>query len=220
MEVIHLKAGENVAKRKDKVSAWYIVQEGNVTLRHEFEETTLGPNAIIGILEQDWFICDYYASTDVTLYVFPCEGVNDLKQFLAAEPKMRRIFLRSALLQRHQLFCAYADMYHKVRQFQNLSDTLYEEYVYLCARSKVEAKQSLDVANITPLEMQHKAENWEINNSNSLIRGATGCISEPYGDGRGPLHWLDHGGIRPDASNRQRYPGDDKLSAQQPGCSL
>lgn len=85
---------------------------------------------------------------------------------------MRRIFLRSALLQRHQLFCAYADMYHKVRQFQNLSDTLYEEYVYLCARSKVEAKQSLDVANITPLEMQHKAENWEINNSNSLIRGA------------------------------------------------
>ena len=158
MEVIHLKAGENVAKRKDKVSAWYIVQEGNVTLRHEFEETTLGPNAIIGILEQDWFICDYYASTDVTLYVFPCEGVNDLKQFLAAEPKMRRIFLRSALLQRHQLFCAYADMYHKVRQFQNLSDTLYEEYVYLCARSKVEAKQSLDVANITPLEMQHKAE--------------------------------------------------------------
>ena len=74
MEVIHLKAGENVAKRKDKVSAWYIVQEGNVTLRHEFEETTLGPNAIIGILEQDWFICDYYASTDVTLYVFPCEG--------------------------------------------------------------------------------------------------------------------------------------------------
>ena len=106
MEVIHLKAGENVAKRKDKVSAWYIVQEGNVTLRHEFEETTLGPNAIIGILEQDWFICDYYASTDVTLYVFPCEGVNDLKQFLAAEPKMRRIFLRSALLQRHQLFCA------------------------------------------------------------------------------------------------------------------
>lgn len=172
MEVIHLKAGENVAKRKDKVSAWYIVQEGNVTLRHEFEETTLGPNAIIGILEQDWFICDYYASTDVTLYVFPCEGVNDLKQFLAAEPKMRRIFLRSALLQRHQLFCAYADMYHKVRQFQNLSDTLYEEYVYLCARSKVEAKQSLDVANITPLEMQHKAENWEINNSNSLIRGA------------------------------------------------
>ena len=51
MEVIHLKAGEIVAKRKDKVSAWYIVQEGNVTLRHEFEETTLGPNAIIGILE-------------------------------------------------------------------------------------------------------------------------------------------------------------------------
>lgn len=74
MEVIHLKAGEKVAKRKDKVSAWYIVQEGTVTLCHEFEETTLGPNSIIGILEQDWFICDYEASSDVTLYVFPCEG--------------------------------------------------------------------------------------------------------------------------------------------------
>ena len=40
MEVTHLKAGEKVAKRKDKVSAWYIVQEGTVTLCHEFEETT------------------------------------------------------------------------------------------------------------------------------------------------------------------------------------
>ena len=52
MEVIHLKAGEKVAKRKDKVSAWYIVQEGTVTLCHEFEETTLGPNSIIGILNR------------------------------------------------------------------------------------------------------------------------------------------------------------------------
>ncbi len=131
---------ENVAKRKDKVSAWYIVQEGNVTLRHEFEETTLGPNAIIGILEQDWFICDYYASTDVTLYVFPCEGSMISSSFWRQSQRCAGSFLRSALLQRHQLFCAYADMYHKVRQFQNLSDTLYEEYVYLCARSKVEAK--------------------------------------------------------------------------------
>ncbi len=171
MEVIHLKAGEKVAKRKDKVSAWYIVQEGTVTLCHEFEETTLGPNSIIGILEQDWFICDYEANSDVTLYVFPCEGVNDLKQFLTAEPKMRKIFLRSALLQRHQMFCAYADMYHKIRQFLTSADHMYEEYSYLCARNKVEAKPSLDVESIVPLEMQHKAENWEINSSNSLIRG-------------------------------------------------
>lgn len=171
MEVIHLKAGEKVAKRKDKVSAWYIVQEGTVTLCHEFEETTLGPNSIIGILEQDWFICDYEANSDVTLYVFPCEGVNDLKQFLTAEPKMRKIFLRSALLQRHQMFCAYADMYHKIRQFLTSADHMYEEYTYLCARNKVEAKPSLDVESIVPLEMQHKAENWEINSSNSLIRG-------------------------------------------------
>lgn len=171
MEVIHLKAGEKVAKRKDKVSAWYIVQEGTVTLCHEFEETTLGPNSIIGILEQDWFICDYEASSDVTLYVFPCEGVNDLKQFLTAEPKMRKIFLRSALLQRHQMFCAYADMYHKIRRFLTSADHMYEEYIYLCARNKVEAKSSLDVESIVPLEMQHKAENWEINSSNSLIRG-------------------------------------------------
>lgn len=172
MEVLHLQAGQQIARKKDKVKEWYIIQEGSATLRHEFEETTLGTNAIIGILEQDWFICDYIAKTDVTLYVFPCESVQDLKHFLATETKMRRVFLKSAMVQRHQLFSAYVDMFHKVRQFQMMSDRMLEQYRYLCARAKFEANTSLDLSNLTPLEMQHRAENWEINSSNSLIRGA------------------------------------------------
>ena len=68
---------------------------------------------------------------------------------------MRKIFLRSALLQRHQMFCAYADMYHKIRQFLTSADHMYEEYIYLCARNKVEAKPSLDVESIVPVSYTH-----------------------------------------------------------------
>ena len=172
MEVIHLKAGEIIAKQKDKVNEWYIIQEGTATLRCDFAEASLGPNSIIGILEQDWFICDYYASSDVTLLIFPCESVTDLKQFLSAQTKMRRVFLRSALVQRHQMLCLYAGLLHKIRQFQTMTDRIYNEYTVLCAKNKIESKTGLDVETMKPLEMAHKAENWEINNSNSLIRGA------------------------------------------------
>ena len=159
-------------KQKDKVNEWYIIQEGTATLCYDFAEASLGPNSIIGILEQDWFICDYYASSDVTLLIFPCESVTDLKQFLSAQTKMRRVFLRSALVQRHQMLCLYAGLLHKIRQFQTMTDRIYNEYTVLCAKNKIESKTGLDVETMKPLEMAHKAENWEINNSNSLIRGA------------------------------------------------
>ena len=102
MEVIRVKKGELIARQRQRVKEWYILQEGVVMIKYDFVESKLGPNSIIGILEQDWFLCDYVAATDVTLFVFPCNGFSDLKQALAAEPKMRRIFLRTAMLQRHQ----------------------------------------------------------------------------------------------------------------------
>jgi len=170
MEVIHVKRGELIAKQRQRVKEWYIIQEGTATLKYDWVEGKLGPNSIIGILEQDWFLCDYVASTDCTLWVFPWNGVQDLKSFLGAEPKMRRIFLRTALVQRHQLFRIYADFYNRVKNFQHFIDVTLNDYNFWCAKNKIDVKSSLDMDQRKPLEMSHKAENWEINNSNSLVK--------------------------------------------------
>ena len=170
MEVIRLKKGELIARQRQRVKEWYILQEGVVMIKYDFVESKLGPNSIIGILEQDWFLCDYVAATDVTLFVFPCNGFADLKQALSAESKMRRIFLRTAMLQRHQLLGIYVDYYNKVRQFQHFIDGALNDYNVICAKNKVDGKTSYDLEKLKPLEITHKAEIWEMNNSNSLVK--------------------------------------------------
>ena len=101
MEVIKVQKGRQIAKRKDKVKEWYLIQEGSVTQRLGFAEITLGKNSIIGLLEQDWFICDYAAQEDCVLVVIPCAGADDLKGMLAANERYRVVFLRTAKEQTH-----------------------------------------------------------------------------------------------------------------------
>ena len=86
MEVMEVKKGEKIVCQRDKVKNWYIIQKGTAMLTYEFIQSKLGPNSIIGILEQDWFLCDYVACTDMTLLVFPCSSVQELKHFLTAQP--------------------------------------------------------------------------------------------------------------------------------------
>ena len=80
MEILKIKANQLIAKKRDKVREWYLIQEGTVVQKFDFAEVALGKNAIIGILASDSFPCDYIAQTDVTLAVFKCENYEELKQ--------------------------------------------------------------------------------------------------------------------------------------------
>ena len=95
MEVVQFKQGDIIAKKNDTVKKWYIIQQGNVVQKNHFVETELGTNSIIGILEQDFFICDYIAKTDCVMIPFDCHGVSDLKHFLENEAMMRKLFLHT-----------------------------------------------------------------------------------------------------------------------------
>ncbi len=170
MEALRFKKGESIARQRDKVKAWYIIQEGSVVQKNAFIETRMGANGIIGILEQDWFMCDYVAETDVALFVFPCEDERDLRRLLVKNAQMRKVFLRTAMNQRHQQFCVYADLTGKVREFQEALGNFYGEYRTACAKYHVDIPSNFEMEHFQPLEMRHKAENWEISQSNSLIR--------------------------------------------------
>ena len=64
MEILKVQAGEAIARQKDKVNMWYLIQEGKVAQKFGFSEVILGKNAIIGILESDTFMCDYIVKED------------------------------------------------------------------------------------------------------------------------------------------------------------
>lgn len=170
MEVLKVQKGQLIAKKKDKVQAWYLIQEGVVAQKFSFSEVILGKNAIIGILESDLFMCDYIAKEDVTVAVFPCKNADELKRILVGQEKIRSIFLRAAIEQRHQMLCLYADLFKKARQFHVFVETVYNEYKNICAQLELEEQSFAKIEYLKPLEMQHKAENWEVNNSVSLMR--------------------------------------------------
>ena len=170
MEILKIPAKQVIAKRKDSVREWYLIQEGTVIQKFDFAEVTLGKNAIIGILASDYFPCDYIAQTDVTLAVFSCNNYEDLKRILGNQAKLRSIFLKTAIEQRHQMLCLYADLQKKTRQFHSFVESVYMEYKNLCGQLKLEVQPFARMSHFEPLNMKHKAENWEINNSISLIK--------------------------------------------------
>lgn len=170
MEIIKAKQNQIIARKNDKVKYWYLVQEGCVLQKFGFSEVKLGKNAIIGILEKDIFLCDYVAGEDTVLAEFICENSDDLKKLLTGQEKIRSIFLRASMEQRHQMLCLYTDLYNKARQFHMFVENIYNEYKTLCGKYKIDEQSFLRIEHFKPLKMQHKAESWEINNSNSIVK--------------------------------------------------
>ena len=170
MEVIKVQKGRQIAKRKDKVKEWYLIQEGSVTQRLGFAEITLSKNSIIGLLEQDWFICDYAAQEDCVLVVIPCAGADDLKGMLAANERYRVVFLRTAIEQRHRMFVLYSQLHKRTGQFHAFVQTIFNDYQTICSKYQLDVQAFPQIDYFNMLEMKHKAEQWELNNSVSLIK--------------------------------------------------
>ncbi len=170
MDLLKVQKGQLVAKRKDIVQGWYLIQSGSVIQKFDFAQVTLEKNAIIGMLEGDRYMCDYIAGTDAALAVIPCENAEDLKKILSGQKNLRSIFLRAAIEQRHQMICLYAELQVKTRQFHVFVETVYNEYKAICGSYQLEEQAFSRMDYFKPLEMQHKAENWEVNNSVSLVK--------------------------------------------------
>lgn len=178
MELVKFQRGQTIAKRNDMVQHWYLVQEGMVVQKFEFSEIQLGKNSIIGILEKNMYLCDYIASEDTVLAEFSCENAKDLKELVSGQSKLRSVFLRAAMDQRQQILRIYADLDNKARQFHMFVETVFNDYKNLCLKYKVEQLSFLRMELFHPLEMQHKAEDWEVNSSVSI---ATNYLQEYIG---------------------------------------
>ena len=170
MEIIRVQQKQVIARKNDKVKYWYLVQQGTVIQKFGFSEVKLGKNAIIGILEKDIFLCDYIAQEDTVLAGFFCEDSTELKKLLTGQEKIRYIFLKAAIEQRHQMLCLYTDLYNKARQFHMFVETVYDDYKTFCSKYKIEEERFSKMEHFNSLEMQHKAEPWEINNSVSIVK--------------------------------------------------
>lgn len=170
MNVLKVKAGELVARRQDKVLEWYLLQEGSVVRQFAFAQSVLSRNSIIGIMEGEWFSCDYVAKDDCTFIVIPCKNALDLQMILREHENYRPVFLKTAVEQRHQLLCLYASLFRKTRLLHAAAESQYSEYKTLCSQKVLEELPFARMQYFEPLNMQHKVENWEITNSNSLVR--------------------------------------------------
>ncbi len=170
MQTLKIKKGDYVAHRQDKVMEWYLIQSGSVVRHYNYAELKMGPNAIIGILENEWFSCDYTADEDTSLIVIPCKNDADLRALLKAQPNFRPIFLRTALEQRHQAFALYADLRARAAMLSDTAQNGYSDYCALCSRLMMPEQSFYRLSHFEPLKIQHKVENWELASSQSLMR--------------------------------------------------
>lgn len=170
MNAIKVPKGQRIAKQKDKVKGWFLIQEGSVIQKLGFAEITLGPNTIIGIMEKDWFLCDYITQENCVIKPIPCQNAEDLKKILAADEHYRLLFLHTAIEQRHKIFVLYSQLHKRTSQFHAFVQTVYSDYKNFCSKSQLDelAFPQMDYFNM--LEMKHKVEPWEFQSSSSLIK--------------------------------------------------
>lgn len=170
MEIVRLNEGEVIAKKNDTVKCWYMIQDGMV--QQAFGEATiqLGRNAIVGIFERDIYQCDYIAQTDCVLAEFVCNGAQDIKNILKGKEKLRSLFLKTAVEQRYQLLCLYTELENQAKNFHMFVETLYNDYLNLCSQYRVAEMAFPKMEHFNALELQHKAEAWEVSNSVSIAK--------------------------------------------------
>lgn len=171
MATVKVQKNQIIAKQKDKIRKWFIVLEGTVVQRNSYARVVLGKDSVIGITENDRYLCDYIAATDAVLAVFPYESADDLKTAIHGQASTRSTLLRAALNQRQMLLKTYAGFYNLVRQFHSFVENEYNDYTSFCAKYHLESQSFNRIDNFKPLEMVHRAENWEVNNSASLTQG-------------------------------------------------
>lgn len=171
MQIIKVKKGDLVARRQDKVMEWYLIQTGSVTRHYNYAEITMGANSIIGILENTWFSCDYIASEDTALIVIPCKNADDLHTLLKAQANFRAIFLRTALEQRHQAIYLYASLKQKASLLHATAQNRYNDYKALCSQFMIPEHSFYRISHFEAITIQHRVEKWELNNSQSLMKG-------------------------------------------------
>lgn len=171
MTTVRVQKNQMIAKQKDKVKKWYIILEGVVVQRNSYARIVLGKDAVVGISESDRYLCDYIAGQDCVLAVFPYDSADDLKNIIQGQESMRGVLLRAALNQRQMLLKTYAGFHNLVRQFHSFVENQYNDYTTQCTKYRLPGQSFLRIDNFKPLEMVHKAENWEINNSSSLTGG-------------------------------------------------
>ena len=143
MRIEKVKAGEVIAKRQDKVMEWFLIQEGTVIQKFEAAEMELNKNSMIGILENDRFICDYVAREECVLIVIECKNARDLQNILAEHSNFRAVFLRAALEQRHKTLCLYAELLKKSNLLHDRAQKYYEDYNALCEEMLMQEIASL-----------------------------------------------------------------------------
>lgn len=173
---VKVQKNQVIAKQKDKVKRWYIILEGAVVQRHSYARVILGKDAVIGISESERYLCDYVAGQDCVLAVFPYDSADDLKNIIQGQESMRGVLLRAALKQRQMMLKTYAGFYNLVRQFHSFVENQYNDYTTLCTKYCLAGQSFQRIDNFKPLQMVHRAENWEVNNSTSL----TGSYLEEY----------------------------------------
>ncbi|MDE5872959.1 MAG: cyclic nucleotide-binding domain-containing protein, partial [Lachnospiraceae bacterium] len=170
MQQIKFQKDQSIAKKNDKVTCWYLIQEGSVIQKFGFSEIILKKNDIIGIAAKDIFQCDYIATEDTVLASFVCQSSADLKSLLMKHEKIRSLFLKAALVQRHQILKLYSSLDTNTRQFHSFVESIYDDYRHLCSTYKVDVEPFSKIEHFNSLIMSHKAEAWEINNSDSIIK--------------------------------------------------
>lgn len=169
MRVWKVQKGELIAKRQDKVMEWYLIQEGSVGQLFAYEEITLGRNSMIGILENEWFMCDYVAKEDTTLIVIQCKNADDLQTILSEHENFRVVFLRAALEQKYKSLNLYTDLQKRTSLLHQFAESAYSDYKTMCQELLAEEQPFPRMDSFEALSMVHRADNWEIKSNNSLM---------------------------------------------------
>ncbi len=170
METIKVLKNQLIAQQKEKVRYWYIILEGSVIQKNSYARVTLGKNAVIGISEDEHYLCDYIAGADSVLAMYPYETLSHLTDIIKGQASMRETLIRAAITQRQMLLKAYAGFQSLVHKFHFFVENQYNDYTDLCLKYSLECTGFPRIDNFKPLEMTHRAEEWEINNSNALIQ--------------------------------------------------
>ncbi|MDR2599043.1 MAG: cyclic nucleotide-binding domain-containing protein [Oscillospiraceae bacterium] len=160
--VVKIPEGTVIYSKGDPLSNISLIGDGMVECTIDSYVNALGKTDILGYcgLLTKHFVCTYTAVSDVTLYQYPCDGIDALEALMGENADITYLMVSSACRQAASMLRYRARLKGEVDTSYDFVRDFYEEYSRLCKQYGSSPKKLPGLDEVVKFSGEDKAPRW------------------------------------------------------------
>lgn len=163
MVTVELKENEYLVHKGETAKGIYIVLRGSINLKTEYYQIPFGLGSVIGVTLgiSGEYVCDYIASENSLLAIYPYGSPEDYKSIFKEQPKYSYAFLHAAIKQYSLILENYKALVNRSDEISNFIAKQYSDYEIHCAQRGFDVKE-VEIGEFSEVFEPEPIQSWEM----------------------------------------------------------